>query len=469
MKLLANIYTFLSGSRVQKVLLPVILTVTFILIYLLNRLYPLFAEDWDYRFIWEFESWEPNKINNLSDIIQSQYNHYMGWGGRSIVHAIDQFLLMFDARVSDLINSLAFIGFVYMIYKLANIGKSRNILVFIIAALGIWLGQPAFPTTVLWLTGSANYLWGTLIIILFIYPFCRYFYEQKESYNTTCKSVILFIGGVFAGWTNENMGVALIFFLIVLLIVMKRWKIHIPKWAILGLAGAIIGCGFLLLAPGNFARLAHISLDEAEGTAGFISILGVRLSVLYSHFKNYLLIPSIIYLTLLFIFVKTASKEKRKKALYLSLLFFATAYIAHLAMIATPTYPQRALFGLISFMVIAILILYANIELKTTIFRLVNLLAILVMTGCFAIEYYKDYRYLTHVDDFWKKRVQFVEQEKVKGKKDIVFDDHFDIYKSNFEFYDFSSFSNNWFNNTYARFYGVNSVRVKTEEETNSK
>lgn len=469
MKLLSNIYIFLSGTRVQKILFPVILVVTFILIYLLNRLYPLFAEDWDYRFIWEFEKWEPNKINSLSDIIQSQYNHYMLWGGRSIVHAIDQLLLMFGTGLSDLINSMAFVGFVYMIYTLANIGKSRNIFVFIVAALGIWLAQPAFPTTVLWLTGSANYLWGTLIIILFIYPFCRYFYEQKESYNVTAKSVFLFIGGVFAGWTNENMSVALIFFLIVLLIVMKSRKILIPKWAISGLAGAIIGCGFLLLAPGNFARLAHVSPHEAAETVSFISTLGARLSVLFSHFRNHLLIPSVIYLSVLFVFVRTTSKRKRDKTLYLSLLFFATAYVAHLAMIATPTYPQRALFGLISFIIIAILILYANIEMETTVFRLANLLVVLVITCSFAIEYYRDYRYLTLVDKFWKERAVFVEQEKEKGKKDIIFEDHFDIYKSDFEFYDFASFPNNWFNNAYARYYGVNSVRVKAKEEINRK
>ncbi len=461
MKLLARLYKFFDNPRTQKISLIAALTVTFILIFLLNRLYPLFAEDWDYRFIWEWEGREPNKVNNLWDIIQSQYNHYMLWGGRAIVHAIDQLLLMFNPFWSDLLNSVVFVGFAYMIYKIANINNSTNVFILILAALGIWLAQPAFPTTVLWLTGRANDLWGTLIIILFIYPFCRYYHKQNTPANIV-KTVYLFLGGIIAGWTNENMSIALILFIITLLIIMKYEKIPIPAWAISGLIGAIIGCGFLLLAPGNYARLAYTTQGEE---ASLISSFGFRMEVLYNHFKNYLLLPCFIYGALLLIYIKNTSRRKRKKVLTISLLFLAVAIIAHLAMIATPMYPQRALFGIISFIIIAILILYANIELKSNVFRLCNLFVILIFTGFFSLDYYRDFRYLKLVDKFWEQRTTFVEEQKEKGVKDIVFEDHFDIYKTNFEFYDFSSFTDNWVNNAYARYHGVNSVRVKSQDE----
>jgi len=466
MRLLADFYTFLSKSRVQKILLPVLLIITFVLIYILNRLYPLFAEDWDYRFIWEWEGREPNKINNVCDIIQSQYNHYMLWGGRSIVHAIDQFLLMLDIGWSDVINSMVFVGFVYTIYRITNIGNTRNIFVVIFAVLGVWIAQPAFPTTVLWLTGSANYLWGTLIILLFLYPFCLYYYKQNKS-DSILKIIVLFTGGIFAGWTNENTSVAMIFFIIVLLVLMRYEKIPIPKWAISGLTGAVVGCGFLLLAPGNFARLAFISPHEAEihGTISFLSTLGIRASVLLNHLTDYLLIPSIIYLTLTAIYIRITAKDKRKKTIYLSLLFFVAAMVAHLAMIATPTYPQRALFGIITFILIAILMVYANIGFKANMLKLSNLLVVLLLTGYFALNYYRDYNYLQLVDDFWKEREDFLVEQKSKGEKDIVFEEHFDIYKKNFEFYDLAGFTDNWLNHAYARYHGVNSVRVTTEEE----
>lgn len=463
MKLLANLYKFIETPRIQKVSLSVVLVVTFILIYLLNRLYPLFAEDWDYRFVWEWESTEPNKINGLLDIIQSQYNHYMGWGGRTVVHAIDQLLLMTGTFWSDLINSLAFIAFICIIYKLTNTDKPFNIFVFIFAIPGIWLAQPVFPTTVLWLTGSTNYLWGTLIIISFLYPFCKYYINPQESKNKQLKAVILFLGGVLAGWTNENMSITLIFILTVLLILMKYRKISIPVWSITGMTGAIAGCGLLLLAPGNYARLAYSTQNEETS---FISVLETRFEVLHSHFNDYLLLPTLIYIVLLLIFFKFSIKGKRRGPLYLSLLFFVGACVAHLAMIATPSYPQRALFGLISFMIIAILILYANIGLRTSTLKICNLVCLIVLLGYSSIDYYRDYRYLKLIDGFWKQRAIYVEQQKEKGVKDIVFEDHFNIYKSNFEFYDFASFSDNWLNNAYARYYGVNSVRVKTEEET---
>lgn len=470
MKLLTNFYILFFKPRVQQILLPVLLIAIFVLIYMLNRIYPLFAEDWDYRFIWEWEGREPNMINNLCDIIQSQYNHYMLWGGRSIVHAIDQVLLMLDVCWSDIINSLAFIGFVYAMYRLSNLNNPANAFVLIITALALWIGQPAFPTTVLWLTGSANYLWGTLIIVLFIYPFCTNYLQQKDS-DSIWKTAILFIGGILAGWTNENMSIAMLFFIIALLILMKYNKIPIPKWAMAGLTGVIIGCGFLLLAPGNFARLAYITPHEVEihGATSFLSTLGIRASVLWNYFTKYLLFPSAVYFILFYIYIKFNSRDKNKKIIQLSLLFFVSAFVAHLAMIATPTYPQRAMFGIISFIIIAILILYANIEFRTAGLKAANLIVILLMIISFAIEYYRDYRYLTLVDNFWKERALFVEQEKERGVKDVVFEDHFNIFKSNFEFYDFASFTDNWLNNAYARYYGVNSVRVRTEEETSKK
>lgn len=464
MKLLTKLYKFIENPSIQKIFLSIAIVATFIMIFLLNRLYPLFAEDWDYRFIWEWESKEPNKINGLLDILQSQYNHYMGWGGRAVVHAIDQLLLMMDTFWSDLINSLAFVAFICVIYKLANTDKPFNIFVFVFAASGIWLAQPVFPTTVLWLTGSANYLWGTLIIILFLYPFCKYYINPQKSENNGLKAVMLFLGGILAGWTNENMSITLIFILLVLLILMKSGKISIPAWSITGCLGAIAGCGLLILAPGNYARLAFSTQNEE---IPFIPMLETRFEVLHSHFNDYLLLPTIIYIILLLIFFKFSIKGKRRKPLYLSLLFFIAACAAHLAMIATPSYPQRALFGLISLMIIAMLILYANIELRTSILKICNLVCLIVLLGYSGIGYYRDYRYLTLIDEFWEQRAIYVEQQKEKGIKDIVFEDQFNIYKSNFEFYELANFPDNWLNNAYARYYGVNSVRIKTEEERN--
>lgn len=57
-----------------------------IIFYLLNHFTPLYSDDWHYNFIYgTFEN-----INNLSDIIKSQYIHYFKVNGRFIPHFIIQ-------------------------------------------------------------------------------------------------------------------------------------------------------------------------------------------------------------------------------------------------------------------------------------------------------------------------------------------------------------------------------------------
>lgn len=470
-KQLEDLYIRFTAPQMQKIMLCLVVILSFVLIYILNRFYPLFAEDWDYRFIWEWEGTNPNKIHSLGDIIQSQYNHYMHWGGRSIVHAIDQFLLMLPTALSDLINSLAFVLFAYLIYKIANIKNTANVFVFIFTATSIYLFQPAFPTTVLWLTGSCNYLWGTLIIIIFLYPYIVY-YQTQTSLKGGLVAMGMFLLGLLAGWTNENMGIALIMFIFVITLLIyrnDRDKESARFWMFTGLIGAIIGYLIMILAPGNFFRLKYIqNVDNSANTISFfIDSLSIRITALYNHFLHYLLLPSAIYLVLLFICIKTGAKQSGKKRVRLSMLFFGAAYVAHLAMIATPIYPQRALFGVISFIIIANAILYASIEIKTNVVRLINMIVIGGLLAFSAIGYYRDYHYLKLVCDFWKQREIFVEQQKEKGVEDIIFEDRFDIFKKDYEIYDLVNYTDsfNWLNHAYARYYGVKSVRIQTDEE----
>lgn len=73
--------------------------------------------------------------------------------------------------------------------------------------------NPAFEKTVLWYTGSANYMWTTLIMLIAIYPAIKILRNQKLG----IQDYILLLLSFLAGWGNENTSPTLLFFLIVLL------------------------------------------------------------------------------------------------------------------------------------------------------------------------------------------------------------------------------------------------------------
>ncbi|MFV0418071.1 MAG: DUF6056 family protein [Dysgonomonas sp.] len=148
----------------SKILLTLIALTIFVIIYVFNTLYPLYSDDWIYSFRFENSFLDLShslvSISDLSDIFESQYNHYYSWGGRSVVHFIDQILLWINPTLADFFNSIAYIGFIYIIYRISNSDKDRSIGVFILVACLSWLCMPQLVSNVFWITGSANYLWG---------------------------------------------------------------------------------------------------------------------------------------------------------------------------------------------------------------------------------------------------------------------------------------------------------------------
>lgn len=65
----------------------------------------IFADDYSYSF-----SWETGKmINGLYDIIQSQYKHWLIWGGRSVAHSLVQLFLYLGKDIFNFFNAFIFI------------------------------------------------------------------------------------------------------------------------------------------------------------------------------------------------------------------------------------------------------------------------------------------------------------------------------------------------------------------------
>lgn len=453
-------------DKKMQILLIVSICCTFVLIFLLNRLYPLFADDWFYSFIYNDKD---IRVTSLSNIFESQYNHYFVWGGRSVVHAIDQLLLMMDFTVICLLNSLLFVAFIYVLYRIANRDNAVNPFIFILFGLFIWFSQPAFFETVIWKTGSVNYLWGGFIVLLFIYPYYGY-YRAGRSVDNLLKTILFFLCGIIAGWTNENMSIALIFFAIAVLVISRYQKRSIPKWAIAGLAGAIIGCAFLLLAPGNYARLEGVKATYGWHDITFVKTLWIGTKNILRYTWHYILPLLGIYLLLLCIYNRYPKNTKNKDLnIYGSLLFLATGFVALGVMVASLIFPERSLFGIIILFLIPIGIIYANIDFNQLYFRCLNIGVLMIFLFLFGKSYYSSYRDLHMVSTVFNERELYIEEQKAKGNNDIVLTKAMPaIDEEKYFIWDLTDDPNGWTNKAYARFHGLKSVCLRVDKKENN-
>lgn len=440
---------FYISSKLTIIFIAIII---FCLLGYLNYIYPLWQDDCIYLYIWGTDQ----LVENIGDIFVSQYYHYITWGGRSIVHFIAQLLLFIGKPAASFINTMAFVLLIYLMYRIANIGQKSNWILFLLMFLGTYTLQAHIPNTFYWITGSANYLWGTLLILIFIHPYIRFFLQKYTANNSRTstkhifQSCLFLFLGILAGWTNENMGVSLVAFLTLLIGYLKYTSKKPPLWMYFGLAGAIIGATFLVLAPGNFVRLdASVETPTVWSRVGF---------ALYEIFKRHMVIT---ILTIGLIIFSYRKKTCNKNILVISVLLTIFAFLAIAAMSFSPEFPRRAWFGIITLMLIASGMLLVNSNLKNyiqykRILFLVSLFGIIFLS----IDYAKRIPYMKSINSFWNEREQIVNEAKSRGEKDIVFDKTYLMSFGKYDTADITSDSTHWRNKMYQRFWGLNSVRV---------
>ena len=177
----------------------------------------------------------------------------------------------------DVANLIVFVLLVLSIIKLAAAQISRNVLLWIFFSLfilSVWS-----MTTMFWLTGSCNYMWMSLVQMIFLLPYVQALRTKPP------KNFWLIIPlGLMAGWSNEAGALATICLTIFIIRLCKARR----SWMTAGLVAAIIGCAFMILSPGNLIRMEfshphfHYSLEVFIDhlTTEFPQVVGANLIVL---------------------------------------------------------------------------------------------------------------------------------------------------------------------------------------------
>lgn len=344
-------------------------------------------------------------LQTVLDIVDFQYDHYFGWGGRTIAHVIAQLLLWVNPLTADVLNSLAYVLYAFFIYyHIIARGKHSIGLLVLVNSL-VWIVQPNIGETLLWLTGSANYLWCTVIILLFLF-FYR-LYNNNGARYTFPKCIGIFILGIITGWTNENTVTGLIIIVILFILYYKanRWKI--PLWSIIGLIGLVIGYIILIKAPGNIVRsttigdefpvpLSRVMLNfiaytkETVKTLGSLNLLGL--------------------ICLILLLSNSQDKVLNKKIVFLYLTYLIGALVSVYVMIFSPQFPPRAWFGLVTFNIISLGIIFNSLNSQIVVLRRIKQSVVLFSVLLFTALYIEGFFDVNRINNIWNERKEIIEK-----------------------------------------------------------
>lgn len=329
------------SEKKQRIIFIGVVVISFLAIFVYNVITPPMSDDLLV---------DRSYYQSLWDVFREQYHQYMDWSGRAVLLLINRIFCILPKWIFNIFNSLCFVYTGLLIYWNIDGRKKYDALLFVLIQLLLWNFSVEFDQTVLWVSGACNYLWGVMIILSFITLYRHLLALEKRGERISAGPVIaLAVSAFLAGWGNENTsgGAILIVGILTALYVWERKRIE--RWMIFGLAGALSGFAFLLLAPGNAVRGAMMTQTETyTGLAALIS-RGLKVfKAIDAHLLVYLVV--ICLLGTWYFYQKRKLNEFRETAIF-AFAALATAGV----LILTPEPMPRAYYGANIYMMIAAL------------------------------------------------------------------------------------------------------------------
>lgn len=182
----------------------VVMATIFIYIFNINRFSGLTADDFLYHFVYTGE-WPakggPQVYRNLWDWLVAIYNHMTLWNARLTSTFFTILAMQFPKYIFNVVNTLFFLILGLEMNILAT-GKRvfRYPLQLLLTYLLMWFFLSGFGSTVLWVSGAANYLWATTVILAFFIPY-RFNYHVKKHFTLMAWAIVGL--GILAGMSNE--------------------------------------------------------------------------------------------------------------------------------------------------------------------------------------------------------------------------------------------------------------------------
>lgn len=349
---------------------------------ILNFLTPEYIDDYLYKFIFHEEGASlDSPITSLWDVFYSQYNHYYVFNGRVVVHTLVQ--LFSGLLGKEFFNIFSPLVFLLLIFLTTRISSPIKVLNICFTTSLIFLLFPAFNDTVLWMTGSINYMWSSAVVCLFFYCL-ESWKEKKMSFPSSCLGLLWII----AGWSHEGITFPLALSLVIYMIINYR---TIGKKAIsLMMLGFVIGAFLCAFSPATLSR-GH--LNDGIGVSILLNkiLSGVAMCTKLRA----------IYALLLVILVMFTSKGRNAwlwlKNFYRNNLILCNAYILSFGLVFLSGFnSSRTAIAEELFAIILLLKILNESEIKHVHYVKICVCVICVIlylgTVFYSIQNYKEYR-----------------------------------------------------------------------------
>lgn len=219
---------------------------------------------------------------NVKQLIEFLYGHYMTWGGRILYLGIECFVLSKSLIAFRILQSIVITLIFFYIYKIiikfSKTSNEKKIAIFVAFLYGV-IEVMVIRSGIFWASASVLYVFPILPFMMFIY----YYDVNNENTNKTILFMILIFCSTFS---QEQIAVAAITYLMVIILANLYETKKISKSNILIFASAIIGFLLIMLCPGSQMRM------QSETNNGFyeLSLLS-KLRISVPNTINYLFSP----------------------------------------------------------------------------------------------------------------------------------------------------------------------------------
>lgn len=423
------------------------------LIYLLNHFTLYTSDDFVYRFIYKepFPSANEQPVRSLFDLITSQMNHWKVWNGRFTGHSIVQIFMQYNKEVFNVFNSSVFLSLGILIDSLSfeivsNKHRKHQVLYLAIIFLILWWFLPEIGKTVLWISGSGNYLWTAVLDLLWLKVVLR---RNQSPYNILWTIPLAFFSG--AGNENTSPAFILLISLIILYDAVSEKRVSVSR--VLEIVAACIGFLLMLASPGSQKRAGDIPLfyDLSNKLANLFQMSWQKYSILY------------IAILVLLIYSLVKSYLNRKQFFYF--LFIMCAHFACIySLVATNELPDRVFFGASVLLCLALLILLRLILEEVLFLKKLALVFLLLLVIKFGFSYTKAFSDINSTYKVVSMQYREIYQAKENGQSTIILK-RYPKPKTLFNSYNgtnnLGKSRDAWFNRWMAVYFGIDSIESR--------
>lgn len=311
---------------------------------------------------------------------------------------------------------------VYALGKKLDFRNRKESILLLLSFILIIVFQPALGEIFFWRTGSTNYLWAMVILLLFGLPLRGVMNDRNVFKDKKLLIIVHTLLGFFAGLTNENTIIVFISLYIGVILLKKVKKEKVEKWIWSSLVTLIGGFITLLAAPSTAIRIRTykdiFGIQEVtikDYIYRGINVIG-RLWTDNRYYIVLLISCIIIYLLVNYSMIKEIAKRRKASKIEpvvqnIILLLVSTLSVG--ALIGSPYVETRAFLMIDFFMLVCIISIVheiVNSDMQSAKF-LIALIGVIL--GLFSIveikEIFLEYKAYHH---FIEIREQGIEEAK---------------------------------------------------------